>query len=574
MTSWWSDQEVLCCCATVVLCVALLLTGSGQVSGAMDGVEAIQVEGRLGWIIRLPDGRLMSWWTSGGTESGEDAESVEKAFARYSSDDGYTWSEPEVLFEFPKSEGSYIGDTILVDRDGAIHLFGLHFFGSYGLWVSPVWHVMSSDGGKTWTAPQDVPFGHEYCGCMNHVIQLSSGRIVLPIGYKSSRPHGWFDLTFALSDDGGKTWRPSREEPSLDHVSIDEGVGVELKDGRLWMLLRTGHQGCMYEAFSPDGETWTKAQPTRFVAPSAPAGAVRLRDGRIVIAWTNSLYARANRLVLAAAISDDEGKTWQGYREIARTRAATGRPWACYPWLTETTDGHILMTYHGEPKAPIGKEGKNINMVRFDPDWLTETTFRDDFSEGLANWFTLRTEGATVVAHPNAPERQKMRLRKPNADVAAGGSLNFPFGAQGELTMKLLLQPGFQGARICLTDYLTWPHYAEDGRFGISIAADGQISVGTGEGAVPIGDEIEKQHSKCDFTPTDVVLEAGKWHTVGFAWDSSKGTCRLTVNHQHIADLPQLSEAPGVCYLRLLSTAERTDRAGLALDSVSVTVKP
>ncbi len=552
MANWWSDQEALCCCATVVLCVAFLLTGSGQVSGAMDGVEAIQVEGRLGWIIRLPDGRLMSWWTGGKefAETIEDAESVEKAFARYSSDNGYTWSEPEVLFEFPKGPGLYAGDAILSDRDGAIHLFGIHYFSRA---KSPVFHVMSSDGGKTWTPPQDVPFGHEYCGCMNSVFQLSSGRLVVPIGYRSSRPHGWFDLTMSLSDDGGKTWRPSREEPSLDHVSIDEAVGVELKDGRLWLLLRTG-RGYLYEAFSPDGETWTKAQPTRFVSPSAPAGAVRLRDGRIVVAWTNSLKPKHtfNRLVLAAAISADEGKTWQGYREIVRTKMATGRPWVCYPWLTESTDGDILVNFSGEPSL-------KYNMVRVDPDWLTETTFRDDFSEGLDNWMTLRTEGATVVENPNHPERQVLRLRKPNADVAAGASLNFPFGVQGQLTMKLLLQPGFQGARICLTDHFTWPYYAEDGRFGISIAADGGISAGTGES---------------EFTPIGVTLAAREWHTLGFAWDCEKETCELSVDGEHVADMPQLSEAVGVCYLRLLSTAERTDRAGLVLDSVSMTVKP
>ena len=234
----------------------------------------------------------------------------------------------------------------------------------------------------------------------------------------------------------------------------------------------------------------------------------------------------------------------------------------CYPWLTETTGGDILVGFHGEPAVAY-------NMVRLDPDWLTETTFRDDFSEGLDNWMTLRTKGVETIPHPTRRNRQALALRKPEADTAAGASLNFPFGAQGHLTTRIRLEPGFQGARICLTDYLTWPYYAEDGRFGISIAADGQISVGTGEGAAGEGEEAQ-----CEFTPTEATLETGRWHTLGFAWDSSKGTCRLTVNHQHLADLPQLSEAPGVCYLRLLSTAAEVDRAGMVVDSVSVSVKP
>jgi len=160
-----------------------------------------------------------------------------------------------------------------------------------------------------------------------------------------------------------------------------------------------------------------------------------------------------------------------------------------------------------------------------------------------------------------------LRLRKPNPEVAAGASLNFPFGQNGHLTIKLLLQPGFQGARICLTDHFTWPHYAEDGRFGISIGADGQISVGTGEGAAG-----EKKESQCEFTPTDVTLETRKWYTLGFAWDCENETGRLTVDGKPVAELPQLSPAPGVCYLRLWSAAEQTDRAGLVADEVSVNV--
>jgi hypothetical protein len=258
-------------------------------------------------------------------------------------------------------------------------------------------------------------------------------------------------------------------------------------------------------------------------------------------------------LVLAAAISDDEGETWSGYREIGRTDGTPGpEGWVCYPGLTETPDGAVVVAFKTNRSVEHG-------MVRLDPDWLEETTFHEDFSQGLDNWTTFHTEGASVKAHADRPERQVLRLRKPNPEMAAGASLNFPFGAQGELTMKLLLQPGFQGARICLTDHFTWPYYVEDGRFGISIGADGQISIGTGED---------------QFTPTGVTLESRKWHTLGFAWDCEKRTCVLTLGDEPVADLPQISDAVGVCYLRLLSTAEATDRAGLALDSVSVSVQP
>ena len=50
----------------------------------------------------------------------------------------------------------------------------------------------------------------------------------------------------------------------------------------------------------------------------------RIKDGRLLLLWNNCgadplppvKWQCAERAVLAAAISDDEGKTWKGYREI------------------------------------------------------------------------------------------------------------------------------------------------------------------------------------------------------------------------------------------------------------------
>ena len=292
---------------------------------------------------------------------------------------------------------------------------------------------------------------------------------------------------------------------------------------------------------------------------------IRLPDGRIVIAWNNSLKPGhvMNRLVLAAAISDDEGQTWRGYREIARVDRVSGKGkriegpghGPTYPWLVQATDGAVLASYH----FVHGTAGRKF-LLRLDPDWLEETTFRDDFSQGLENWITMGTEGPQIVAHPDQPNRRVLRLHKPKMDKAAGASLNFPFGVQGKLAMKLQLRAGsFHGARMCLTDHFTWPHYAEDGRFGIRIGADGEISLGKG---------------KNQFAATGVKLEVSKWHTLGFAWDCQKKTCKLTVDGQQVGELPQLSKAVGVCYLRMLCIAEDVDLAGLDVDWVNVRAKP
>ena len=559
MKNYGAVHLARCCCAIVVLVGCELHILQGRAAEIDEGVTPIPVEGRFSWPIRLADGRLMSVHNEGKKFEKviTDTETIEKAIARYSTDDGATWSEPEVLFEFPKSGGKYMQNTILRDKDNNLHLFGLHFFAQYSDWISPVYQVMSTDGGKTWTPPQDVPFGHAYCGCMNSVIQLRNGRIVLPIGYFGGGSHGWFSNTMSLSDDGGKTWQPSSEEPSLDKISIDEAVGVQLKDGRLWLLFRTG-AGYLYESISPDGDKWPKATPTRFVSPSAPAGAVRLKDSRILIAWNNSLKPRhvMNRLVIAAAISDDEGQTWKGYREIARADRNPGHGHGpSYPWLIEAGDGSVLVSFF----LMHGHEGEKF-VLRLNPDWLEEAEFHDDFSDGIGNWITKNTTGPEVVDHPDEPAGKVLRLHKPEMDQPSGASLNFPFGVQGGLTMRLQLRPGsFHGARICLTDHFTWPSYVEDGRFGFTIGPDGEIGFDQGE---------DHPHA------IGVKLESGKWHTMRLEWDCEAGICQLTLDGEHVAELPQLSLAVGICYLRLVCLAEDIDLAGLDIDWVEATVTP
>ena len=133
MTGWFSAEDALCWCGVAAFCILGL--GAVPAQTAMGGVEAIQVDDNSGWATALPDGRLMMWWTEGkhqdDPEAISDPEIVQQAFARYSSDNGYTWSELELLFDFPKTEGIYLGDNsgpTLCDADGVIHLFGLHFF--------------------------------------------------------------------------------------------------------------------------------------------------------------------------------------------------------------------------------------------------------------------------------------------------------------------------------------------------------------------------------------------------------------------------------------------------------------
>jgi hypothetical protein len=224
------------------------------------------------------------------------------------------------------------------------------------------------------------------------------------------------------------------------------------------MLIRA-QDGYQWETFSSDGGLyWSPPAHSRFVCTNSPVATLRLRDGRIVVIWNNcgSDYAY-NRQLLVAALTADEGRTWQGYREVARL-PENGT--LAYPYVTETGDGRVLMAML-----------QGARMVRFDPDFLMRTAFREDFSPGLGRWSQLGTDGAEAVPDPDGGGGRVLRLRKPQADVPAGVCLNFPFGVAGELAMEVRIEPGFQGASLALSDHYDMPGLPKDGAYALQITS-------------------------------------------------------------------------------------------------------
>jgi hypothetical protein len=593
------------CPAFVCLAWLALATGSDQLDSTAP--ESPAQTSRLlpnklrtppgGYVTILADGRWMSWSVEGKKDADNpevinDTSVAQRLGASFSTDDGITWSERKVLFEFPKEPGMYwpVGPGF-VDRSGVVHLFGLHYFGTgpggFYDWEnckSFVYHVMSADGGKTWEPPVHCEFGYLYTGAVNGAVQLTSGRMLVPISYYSRRPTGKHVSMVSISDDGGKSWRPSQGECVVDtggHLleggSIEPAC-VQLRDGRVWMLMRT-QGGYLYESFSSDdGETWTEPVPSRFVSSNSPAALLRLRDGRLVLAWNNCMspyheggittsYAR---YIMAMAISDDDGKTWHGYREISRV---AGKGTVTYPFLNECSNGDIL--------------SQNGGLYRVSPRWLMEKEYHEKFQRGLDDWMTLESEGISTAPHPDSEEASVMTLSKPNAKVPAAASLNFPFGIRGKMTLKIRLKPNDnvvmgQHVYFCLTDFFCMPRlpevatgrrdgwgllsvggvHPEGGRFKFRIAPDGEVGIATGPGLF-----------QDEFARTSTVLHTGQWHMITLDWDCDRQSCTLALDNVPVANLPQLSRARGICYLRLWMNAEATAPETLLMESVEVQVE-
>jgi hypothetical protein len=128
---------------------------------------------------------------------------------------------------------------------------------------------------------------------------------------------------------------------------------VELKDGRLWMLVRTFYG--IGQSFSSDqGRTWTPGENSGLGGPNSRFFIRRLSSGNLILVnhadtspeMAVKLYIDGktwrNRSHLTAFISDDDGKTWKGGLLLDE------RAGVSYPDGAEDKEGVIRIIYDYE----------------------------------------------------------------------------------------------------------------------------------------------------------------------------------------------------------------------------------
>ncbi|MDX9974439.1 MAG: sialidase family protein, partial [FCB group bacterium] len=190
----------------------------------------------------------------------------------------------------------------------------------------------SADEGLTWSEPLQISPDNKYTGLTNgRSIRLGSGRILLEAWENG-------DSYCYLSDDEGKTWRESQRVKPGD--GCWEPACIELKDGRVMMLMRTGLGG-QYKSISTDGgETWSVPVETALKGSAAPVSLSRVPGTGDLLAIWNHNPGTDKRNPLTSALSKDEGETWEHFRNIEE---GGDDAWA-YPAVTWIGE-QALLTY-------------------------------------------------------------------------------------------------------------------------------------------------------------------------------------------------------------------------------------
>ncbi len=370
-----------------------LLTATAALAATPPSQVALQ--GEFGIPVRLPAGNLVALHAEPRPLTQIEADGPpQPAYLRESTDNGQTWSAPRKIFEYAAGKGA-VTQLIypLVDSAGSLHAFTVRYYklpkkADRGAGHSVLMHNVSHDGGKTWSTPKPADFGHSYTGSINSIIQLKSGRILGALSYASDNfLEGAGQIEFRCvsfySDDGGETWRMGTDNirvpfgPQLVHPGAIEPILMELRDGRIWMIIRTQTLR-FWEIFSRDkGATWTAPVASRFMAPDSPGAILRLSDGRLLLVW-NDIASYPNgvtghyRQYLYGAISADDGKTWSRSKLVAPLAEPDKQgSRADYPFLCETKDHSVLLTYYR-----FGyREGSTYDrpyseLIRIDPNWI------------------------------------------------------------------------------------------------------------------------------------------------------------------------------------------------------------
>ena len=214
---------------------------------------------------------------------------------------------------------------------------------------------------------------------------LNDGRILV-VGVHSRQVAGMLTtdpnpppkaLQVAESADGGRSFRTIGQIPLgriKPHWSLSEPTFYESRDGTLTALVRyelapdgTWDNGKAYprhmlRSVSRDGgRTWSEAEFSNL--DGFPPHVLRLADGRLLCSYASRTVGRRG---IYAALSTDDGKTWDAVHEMQLARSETDD--IGYPSTVENPDGSFLTVYYAYPE-----KGKSAALVGTKWRWAGAT---------------------------------------------------------------------------------------------------------------------------------------------------------------------------------------------------------
>ena len=322
-------------------------------------------------VARLSSGKLLAVWSVYAKPEWRG-----RIVVAASSDGGRTWSAPR---EIIKTAGMDDADPNFMVDGKRVFVYSTTIpQGMKRITGSKVFMVRSDDEGATWTKPVEIPLPYRYLvGKVQNGIKLMGGTLAMGFSWdlwaqndNPARTEGEMNLASGvlLSKDGVH-WTPYgqihawlEKITSFSTNGLCEPALVQLANGDLLMILRTGTM-FHYESRSHDGGlSWDPPRPSKVIGHNNPASLWRLeqKPEEIIVAFNNSPI---NRWPLSVAISADGGSSWSKPRDIA---AGNGLD-VSYPSITQAQDGTFVAVWQLELEEGVREE---IHWARFSRAWV------------------------------------------------------------------------------------------------------------------------------------------------------------------------------------------------------------
>jgi predicted neuraminidase len=308
-------------------------------------------------LCELPDGRLAGVWYAGSREGARD---VALRFATQPPGQS-GWSKPRPILtpglaacDLKRGIRKVGNPVIFSDAVGKLWL--LYVTINLGGWSGSSLNLTTSkDGGISWEPSRRLtlsPFFNVSELVRGRPVPVSDGSWLVPIYHELV---GKFPELLSLRESAGELYATKSRiaggrsgfQPSLAPLSANSALAFlrDCSPRRRISLARTDDAG----------QTWSPPQALDLPNPDSGLAALRLTDGRVLLAFNDSAAGREN---LRLAVSEDEGRTWKRLATLAEEPRAE----FSYPFMIQAREGNLHLVYTWKRKA--------IKHVVFNVAWL------------------------------------------------------------------------------------------------------------------------------------------------------------------------------------------------------------
>lgn len=313
-------------------------------------------------LLELPNGDILCCWFAG--EKGEGYSDVSIWLSRLAADSGQWTQPVRVSDDPERSEQNpslFLDDRGVITLIYASFRSKAHELRPHAnlQYTSKIVCKRSTDNGFTWSETETL-FDDPGSFCRQKIQVLKNGRWLFGnwICFDDDSLNGSDITVIRLSDDRGKNWQTVQVPACRGCVHCNI---VERDGGHLLAFFRSRGSDSIYISHSYDyGSSWSAPEKTELPNNNSSISAIGLASGSIAVAFNDCRFGddRAvsrwpnQRSPLTLAISDNEGRSFD-YRRVAdpcggycgRKNAVNNRR-SEYPVILESNDRrHIFAAY-------------------------------------------------------------------------------------------------------------------------------------------------------------------------------------------------------------------------------------